>query len=145
MRIKVKMDSHQFSSQLMIWFVFFFNDESHRSTAVGAAILHLTACVCDKVKSEPTWLHPHSKHGFSASSSKLFQNWLHHWKGYYYRLYAAVHRCFQHAPKGFGECGSNTASKHTHKHEVHLPQVWKEFHLGSDYFDLWWHEQHGQL
>ena len=100
MRIKVKMDSHQFSSQLMIWFVFLKNVESHRSTAVGAAILRLTACVCDKVKNEPTWLHPHSKHGFSASSSKLCQNWLHHWKGYLYRLYAAVHRCFQHVPKG---------------------------------------------
>ena len=40
----------------------------------------------------------HSEHRFSATSSKLCQNWLRHWRGTLY-LRAAVHRCCQHPPK----------------------------------------------
>ena len=43
----------------------------------------------------------HSEHRFLAPSSKLFQIWLHHWKGTLY-LRAAVHRRGRHPPKGLG-------------------------------------------
>ena len=36
---------------------------------------------------------------FPAPSSKLCQNWLHHWQGTPY-TYAPVYRCYQHPPKG---------------------------------------------
>ena len=44
---------------------------------------------------------PHSKYRFLAPSSKLCQNWLHHWRGTLY-LHAAVLWCCRWAVKGLG-------------------------------------------
>ena len=68
----------------------------------------------------------HSEHRFLASSSKLCQNWLCHWRGTLYLRTAF----------GYQDCGSNIASKHTRKHGARLPRVKKrkkkKFHLCSN-------------
>ena len=91
------------------------------------------------------WCLTHST--LLAPSSKVCQNWLHHWRGTLY-LQADVHQCCKRPLKGVGtnKTGGNIASKHACKHEV---TSWVKKEVSSRFkwfcFCLRWHKQHGQL
>ena len=99
-------------------------------------------------------LNAHFKLDALAPSSKLCQNWLHHWRDTLY-LHAAVHRSCQHHPNCLGtnmtvsvrlRATFEHISKHTCKHVVHSPALGKmssvliQNYLGfSTFTGLWWH------